>query len=861
MNSFDILTILRRFLVVWILLSYCRGYKFSKTISANHIEEFQLKDYSYGSNIWSKVTINVNIYEDIAHNSRLMCDIFLQHLLRGSNNITLEMLSEFDQLRCRIPMFQSLRLKRMLRFSKFSAEVVAFPKASGYFLSLAGLLSHLDTSSNYDSSAKKYHHICLVGDSHIFFHHPILITLATLRAVYRVSFLHLYTLFNDKVNSRNTSSSVYADFSSSFPFNESLATAVDPTFSKFFEDWETQLLVYSFESASTNVFSSEYFNLLPSDCDMVILTLLDSMETLSNSLMQMMLDHLLQETSVRENNVMRLLNVRANIPIPTSVYREDLFAWHLSSIWQSISFIHEVQDCNGFSSKNYEYYNNHPFVAHFLLGTYRLSSESSNLAIVSNNGADIALKADQGKLQRKYQKIVAVQPHQVILLITYTIRVFAETALALKHLLQEVLDFPHVFIVLEVTADLLGDLPQIVLQDDSHAHNANMRFLQIAIGPHEVTTLLHRRRYIAWHMEQSWSIFFSSALHNSYDSVLANALQVWMFSASQLHNTTAQRLIDLQQAENSTDACQYVDEARSSLSCWPKLHVVPMYSYQSSIPWMYHNQRFVSRKVYEKVLPEDSKQYRTMPRVLMYGSCSERRLNMIRDEYLPTFRLANIEFIPACGGWDSVLFDNRRDSYIDNVDLVLNLNSYNASVLEVHRLQYLLGRGKCILSEHGTDPELVQQYEGIVHFIRSASDAVSIIHYLTEETFDIPTVGDDHGPIEFQMPTKDRFVGQVIHPASFVTIPIDISSETRKSKATVPFNANEPVQQQFQNLTYQTGFRRRLEACEQRSRSFFEQFHSKPEAFSSPLFHKNYATMRSVMHEALYDLAVLQTQQ
>lgn len=64
--------------------------------------------------------------------------------------------------------------------------------------------------------------------------------------------------------------------------------------------------------------------------------------------------------------------------------------------------------------------------------------------------------------------------------------------------------------------------------------------------------------------------------------------------------------------------------------------------------------------------------------------------------------------------------------------MILNIHTFEASssLLETHRLNYLLSRGKCVVSEKGIDKKLAQEYTGVVNFVNNIEEMIEKIHFL-----------------------------------------------------------------------------------------------------------------------------------
>mmetsp|Transcript_7056 Transcript_7056/g.8977 ORF Transcript_7056/g.8977 Transcript_7056/m.8977 type:complete len:406 (+) Transcript_7056:199-1416(+) len=105
--------------------------------------------------------------------------------------------------------------------------------------------------------------------------------------------------------------------------------------------------------------------------------------------------------------------------------------------------------------------------------------------------------------------------------------------------------------------------------------------------------------------------------------------------------------------------------------------------------------------------------------VLFFGSSNKRRLQ-IQDTL--EARLAAVGY--TCTFYmdsDHLLFGQDRDAVVDNAAVVLNLHYYEHAALEVHHINYLLARGKCVLSEWSVDSHLDSVYSAAVAFTPAES--------------------------------------------------------------------------------------------------------------------------------------------
>lgn len=94
--------------------------------------------------------------------------------------------------------------------------------------------------------------------------------------------------------------------------------------------------------------------------------------------------------------------------------------------------------------------------------------------------------------------------------------------------------------------------------------------------------------------------------------------------------------------------------------------------------------------------------------VLFYGAGNQRRRDLAK-QFAQTDLSVNFDF-----SWS--LFGERRDAVVDNAAVVINCHFYPRASLETHRINYLLSRGKVVVSERSKDPALDNLYRGMVTF-------------------------------------------------------------------------------------------------------------------------------------------------
>lgn len=86
------------------------------------------------------------------------------------------------------------------------------------------------------------------------------------------------------------------------------------------------------------------------------------------------------------------------------------------------------------------------------------------------------------------------------------------------------------------------------------------------------------------------------------------------------------------------------------------------------------------------------------------------------------------------------LFGEEREEKIFRSKIVLNVHFWPESSLETHRIEYLLARGKCVVSERSMDEDLDKEYEDSVRFC-SYYNIADEVKYLLDHPKDIQTFG------------------------------------------------------------------------------------------------------------------------
>ena len=131
--------------------------------------------------------------------------------------------------------------------------------------------------------------------------------------------------------------------------------------------------------------------------------------------------------------------------------------------------------------------------------------------------------------------------------------------------------------------------------------------------------------------------------------------------------------------------------------------------------------------------------------ILFYGGRHPKRVEMERilRKRFPTkhivFRYFN-------------LFGEEREEMIQRAKLVLNIHYWPEASLETHRIEYLMARGKCVVTERSKDPALDNEYQGAVVF--TPYDKMPDI---TEKLLKTPDIIEQVGTIARTLSRKHQF--------------------------------------------------------------------------------------------------------
>lgn len=145
---------------------------------------------------------------------------------------------------------------------------------------------------------------------------------------------------------------------------------------------------------------------------------------------------------------------------------------------------------------------------------------------------------------------------------------------------------------------------------------------------------------------------------------------------------------------------------------YPCVHQVPLYSIDPDVA-RYNRLRESGA---ETAAEEDVVRRQYDFDVVFFGSCSSRRIFILQLLEAELHR-RSISLFTKCAQWNSAMFDSSRHAVVSGAKIVLNLHGDERSVMEAHRVNFLLSMGKCVVSERGADPLMDAEYEAAVHLL------------------------------------------------------------------------------------------------------------------------------------------------
>lgn len=364
----------------------------------------------------------------------------------------------------------------------------------------------------------------------------------------------------------------------------------------------------------------------------------------------------------------RQLYSKSSININLNLKSSFQFIWKIKNIWSSLSKFYIVRrdPMNGFLAFGF---NSDPccenILTNIMVGNIDTTYDHNSMLIQEEALLSYYIKDFRNKLN-------------ILFCITYYCEIFAANAEGLHYALKK----------LNYTSIILNDI-SLEIYDKLKEKYDNTIMIQIQIGQ-EMTNLFPF--YIIFQMEQvKWFYNFQNNLTSpSYYNQLANSLCVLDFSY---------------------DNRDYL----SNVMKYQNFFTVPLYTYN---PNNNNNKEFV----------ENSLNYPTYD-VLFYGTCSNRR-KIIIEALSEQLKYNEIKIKFNCRKSFSLngLFGQEREYSIYNAKIIINIHAEEKSSLEVHRINYLLSMGKCIISERSLfDKELDNDYKDSIYFLNDLDSLHEVI--------------------------------------------------------------------------------------------------------------------------------------
>lgn len=366
----------------------------------------------------------------------------------------------------------------------------------------------------------------------------------------------------------------------------------------------------------------------------------------------------------------------------------ELVDWIASSVWLSQSSVFAYPDSQNFYD--------------MMLEDVFLEADSEHSA--SKKVTEIAIGSLVESTKSKIEISVNFSRNECFhhpIIVSYTNRVFGHNAIGIKSALEKI-GYTNVQILSDLT---ISSIQSIARSQSNSSHDPfcqifRENILQIAIGPHESTLLL--KYYIVFQMEQIWSVFYEAYL-SRYKYVFKNSIAVWALSKKHAHDIHIKGNLS---KENIFIVPLYIDDTREL----PKGILV---------------------------VDENNIVIETS-RPCMFGSNTPRR-NEIIQPLLAILPDHDLKFGGSVGHRGVLPFDYELDLSVSLCELVLNIHGHKNSSLEVHRINYLLSVGQCVVSERSTyEPEVDKDYEDAVIFVDPINNvsefALSIKQILDSKT-------------------------------------------------------------------------------------------------------------------------------
>jgi hypothetical protein len=296
-------------------------------------------------------------------------------------------------------------------------------------------------------------------------------------------------------------------------------------------------------------------------------------------------------------------------------------------------------------------------------------------------------------IERDQNCLFLPEPYQqLFIIISYNLRVFAETAFGLQTQLK-LIGFRHVLVLHDFSLLSMTYIQPLM------SKICGSKLLHISLDPHDIQVF--GQHFIAYHMEQPWSNITFGWGTCRYEHILSRSLRIWSFSPWQIELFT-------NASANHAFLSRYAAvELQMPVIDRDKVDYVPLYT-------MDPQRRMKALTTYSSD--------QTFHDLLFFGSGSPRRAPMLEQLIGRFHSEGNVSFRIFTGTWNVTVFDLDRDIVVYTAKVIFNINNAEDSVLEAHRLNYLLSMGKCIVSERGNDPLLAARYEGAIVFVDSLEE-------------------------------------------------------------------------------------------------------------------------------------------
>lgn len=386
-------------------------------------------------------------------------------------------------------------------------------------------------------------------------------------------------------------------------------------------------------------------------------------------------------------------SLRNVVMLPRECSERLAVRWEFSTKWTALSQMGLTED----DSNGYAYWEQ-------LLGANSVNS------IVYSGAMHSEIECDkiEGPTSSEGIECGGEELLDSIIFITYSVRVFEETAFGIRSALQAE-RFRHVSVMGDFNVSQYREHLQLARRLTQQC-GRDVIALQISIGLQEMEVLTPY--YITLQTEQPEHHFFTGKTASRlFLDTLRDAVVVWAMSEQHAHFLVS-------------------DFGFPS----SRVAVLPLYCEPHPLPANISLENLVDELRDSGLLTADMA---GDVDVTFFGSCSNRRERLLLD-MVPLFHAEGVVMRLLCSTVGTAQWGHERDVLIAKSKVVLNLHNTNNSSLEVHRVNYLLSRSKCIVSERsGRDPGLDAIYEsaGAVVFGSGVEElAAQVVAMLRNDT-------------------------------------------------------------------------------------------------------------------------------